>query len=337
MINNNGSWIFISHSSADIEVIRIIRNEFEKYGQNPLAFHLKCLNTDTEENERELFDLIQREIEARDWFVYCESESAKKSKYVQMERDYVKQCKKQFIWLINLDQDIETIKEKVREICCAIQVYIIFSHKDIRIFNFFADELKKNDFSVWSDEDFFASSDWRNSMESQIANVSKRGFTLFICTPNTVLSEGVKAELKTAREFGSTIIAFSFGITLPEEYKEFIDWDKKCFIPTTPKDGDWYLLVDLVKAALSRKIVGAISYQADALNAEALLQEKLNYAGNYHSKEAVFIGASGATDDYIEHYQFPCCGKSVIVGDGPISRFRWDGCCKGNGKTIIKK
>ena len=38
---NGGCWIFLSHSSRDIEKVRIVRNEFEKLGHNPLAFHLK--------------------------------------------------------------------------------------------------------------------------------------------------------------------------------------------------------------------------------------------------------------------------------------------------------
>ena len=61
-MDDKGCWIFISHSSADIKKIRIIRNEFEKYGQNPLAFHLKCLSTDTDAGCIELENLIKREI-----------------------------------------------------------------------------------------------------------------------------------------------------------------------------------------------------------------------------------------------------------------------------------
>lgn len=40
------------------------------------------------------------------------------------------------------------------------------------------------------------------------------------------------------------------------------------------------------------------------------------------------IGNTGAADDYCEIYRFPCCGKTVIVGDGPVSRHRCDGCCR---------
>lgn len=41
---HGGCWIFLSHASKDIDLVRRVRNEFEKYGQNPLAFHLRCLD-----------------------------------------------------------------------------------------------------------------------------------------------------------------------------------------------------------------------------------------------------------------------------------------------------
>ena len=60
-----GCWIFLSHSSRDIEKVRFIRNEFEKYGHNPLAFHLLCLTTDTEEGRRECL-LLRELLHAKD-------------------------------------------------------------------------------------------------------------------------------------------------------------------------------------------------------------------------------------------------------------------------------
>ena len=328
MINNNGSWIFISHSSDDIEKIRIIRNEFEKYGQNPLAFHLRCLNTDTENNKIELYDLIQREIEARDWFVYCESESARKSEFVKMERDYVQKCEKVFIWRINLDDDIEKIKLLVRDICCSIQVYVISSHRDYKLSSPLIQELKKNDFSVWEEgNNMLPGLSLERSMTNSIRDISKRGFTLFICTKETIGNRNILLELEYAIRNNSTIITFVFDVELPEEMRKILPYKNIYVIPAIPKKEDYYLLVDLVKAALQKKIIGAIQFQADTLNAEAKLQEKLNYQRHYHRLEAVFVRNLGATDDYIEVYQFPCCNKNVIVGDGPISRFRCDGCC----------
>lgn len=69
---HGGCWIFLSHASRDIDLVRRVRNEFEKYGQNLLAFHLRCLDEEYPQKE-ELWNLIYREIDAREWFVYCKS------------------------------------------------------------------------------------------------------------------------------------------------------------------------------------------------------------------------------------------------------------------------
>ena len=46
----------------------------------------------------------------------------------------------------------------------------------------------------------------------------------------------------------------------------------------------------------------------------------------WHPEEPELIRNMGAMFDYCELYRFPCCGKTVMTGDGPPSRFRPDGC-----------
>lgn len=70
-MGRGGCYIFLSHSSKDTAMVRKIRNEFELCGQNPIAFHLKCLASCYQGKNEELRNLIYREIDARDWFVYC--------------------------------------------------------------------------------------------------------------------------------------------------------------------------------------------------------------------------------------------------------------------------
>lgn len=43
-MERGGCYIFLSHSSKDIKIVRKIRNEFEFLGHNPIAFHLRCLD-----------------------------------------------------------------------------------------------------------------------------------------------------------------------------------------------------------------------------------------------------------------------------------------------------
>lgn len=98
-------------------------------------------------------------------------------------------------------------------------------------------------------------------------------------------------------------------------------------IPHIHKNEDAHLLGELIEAELKRKIIGPISCQAEAWNKISEINEKLNYEKRFHPQDEIIVGNSGATDDYIEIYEFPCCGKRIVVGDDPISRFRADGCC----------
>lgn len=88
---HSGCWIFLSHASKDIKLVRRVRNEFEKYGQNPLAFHRRCLDEKYPQKEEELWNLIYREIDASEWFVYCKSTESENSDNVLRERQYIEQ------------------------------------------------------------------------------------------------------------------------------------------------------------------------------------------------------------------------------------------------------
>ena len=72
-----GGWVFISHSHKDLGAVRKIRNHLEKLGFEPLMFYLKCLS-----DENEIEELIKREIDERDWFIYADSQSARASRWV---------------------------------------------------------------------------------------------------------------------------------------------------------------------------------------------------------------------------------------------------------------
>lgn len=81
-------WVFLSHSSRDYENVKIVRNYLEENGFSALMFYLKCLEEDDKKDK--IQELIKWEISARNIFVLCNSEVAKKSKWVEWETDYVK-------------------------------------------------------------------------------------------------------------------------------------------------------------------------------------------------------------------------------------------------------
>jgi hypothetical protein len=46
----------------------------------------------------------------------------------------------------------------------------------------------------------------------------------------------------------------------------------------------------------------------------------------WHPQEPQYCRSLGPQEDYCEVYQFPCCGKFVVIGDGKPSQMRDDGC-----------
>ena len=65
--------------------MRLIRNSLEKKGFDPLCFYMQCLT-----DEDEIEGLLKREIDAREWFAFMESQNSMQSAWVQKERDYIR-------------------------------------------------------------------------------------------------------------------------------------------------------------------------------------------------------------------------------------------------------
>lgn len=325
-MKQGGCWIFLSHSSRDIEKVRLIRNEFEKRGQNPLAFHLRCLNTDTPEGKKELDSLIKREIDCREWFIFCESPDAEKSEYVRMEKNYIIDTGKKKIWSIDMGLAEDEIVQKVEEICTQIKVFISYTHTDgFEMSTMLEEELEKLDFDVWNSVcDLKGSVNIFRTIKSEIDKAAKYGFIIILYTEKYKNSLHCMQELRLSIASGAKIIIIGLGdAIIPDELRIY-----HCYqIPHVPKKEDAHLLGELIEAELKRKIIGPISCQAEAWNKISEINEKLNYEKRFHPQDAIMVSNSGATDDYIEIYEFPCCGKRIVVGDGPISRFRADGCC----------
>ena len=61
-MEHGGCYIFLSHASANINIVRRIRTEFESLGQNPIAFHLRYLDENYKGRDEELCNLIYRVI-----------------------------------------------------------------------------------------------------------------------------------------------------------------------------------------------------------------------------------------------------------------------------------
>lgn len=68
------------------------------------------------------------------------------------------------------------------------------------------------------------------------------------------------------------------------------------------------------------------SDQADSENELQALLNTIKECPRWHPKPAEFVRTLGAQEDYVEVYRFPCCGRTVITGNGSVSQYRADGC-----------
>ncbi|MGE0503720.1 MAG: toll/interleukin-1 receptor domain-containing protein [Rhizobiaceae bacterium] len=75
------AWIFVSHASQDLPVVRLVRNYLESKGAAPLLFHLRSLM-----EPQAFWPVIEAELKARNFFLYCDSPAAAASDWVRKER-----------------------------------------------------------------------------------------------------------------------------------------------------------------------------------------------------------------------------------------------------------
>ena len=79
-----------------------------------------------------------------------------------------------------------------------------------------------------------------------------------------------------------------------------------------------------------------LKFSAEVMSLDEELSGLLNFldlGGKWHPQEAISIRNLGPQEDYLEVFQFPCCGKEVLA-DRPPSRFRSDGCA---GSPMVEK
>lgn len=215
---HGGCWIFLSHASKDIELVRRVRNEFEKYRQNPLAFHLRCLDEEYPRKEEELWDLIYRKIDAREWFVYCKSPEAENSDNVLRERQYIERSGKNKIWMLDMTEEWDAIATKIHKICADLEVFISYAHQDHQVAAVLQRVLIDKDYSVWTpDDNMNIGDDCGVQIGNAISRCAEQGFYVLLISENSLKSQFVEKELEYATSQGAWIIPIVIGdIVLPQ-------------------------------------------------------------------------------------------------------------------------
>ncbi len=202
-MEKEGGLIFISHSHQDIEVVRKIRNRFEMLGFEPLMFFLKCLS-----DEDEIEELIKREIDEREWFVYVDSEHARNSKWVQTERAYIEGLAGKKVLVIDTNRDVI---EQTDRIARNLTVFLSYSYADWSLSQMFRKALVDRDYRVLAVEDLHAGDNWKHGARKQINSASKEGFILYLMSKQSAKSLNLQYELEWARKRGGIIIPVLIG------------------------------------------------------------------------------------------------------------------------------
>ena len=174
-----GAWIFVSHSHHDLAQVRQIRNELEQRGHNPLLFFLKCLT----ENDARLPQLIREEIQAREWFILCDSPNTKNSAWVQQEVELIKSMAGKVFETIDLSEPLEGQLYKLVRLSKRATVFLSYGREDREIAKRIRRKLREHDYSVFFDEELSAGADWRASITSAIDAAIARGFVLVLLSP----------------------------------------------------------------------------------------------------------------------------------------------------------
>lgn len=190
------TWIFVSHSSEDLEAVRQVRNYLEAKDASPLLFHLLSLK-----HEEEFWPIIERKILERDFFLLCDSEGATRSEWVQRERAAVERAaaqKPKRRWNIRVDgPDLDLAS--LDAFISSTRVFPSFTHRDRdQVWPYLA-ALQSRGFEVFNElEELKPATDFASEIMKAMADAAARGFILFFITSNSLKSRWVEQEIDYA-------------------------------------------------------------------------------------------------------------------------------------------
>ena len=205
-----GGYCFLSHSHHDFPRVRLIRNALEEAGFSPLCFYLKCL-----EEDNEVMDLIYREIDAREWFIYLDSRNARNSKWVQLERNHIAKCSGKRVFTVDLESG-KTPEEIASALIQGGQVYVSYAHSSWAAAELVTETLKQHDFRVMTDWEVVAGTSFMDQISTMIENAAKTGCVVPLIDRNYLQSAYCFQELALAKSMDAEIVPVLMGISMTD-------------------------------------------------------------------------------------------------------------------------
>lgn len=221
MEQENDTWIFLSHSNKDYDLVKTVRNRLEEHNRRPIMFFLKCLD-----DHAEVWELIKREIDARSRFVLCKSRHTEDPDgWVQKEFNYIKEQSKPYE-VVDLNSP-ELLDGSIKRLVKRSKVYILHSKDNSSFAALLKNELQKNSFEATDWEElcieYFqlpGNADWGLLYDKMIEIYAKDGYVL--CLWSQPLTNSQKTEFeKAARNVGKE----GFIIPFVTDKAAYTDWE----------------------------------------------------------------------------------------------------------------
>ena len=221
------AWIFISHSTRDLAAVRKVRNAIEEKGANPILFFLKQKVPDDL-----LRSFLLREIEARNFFLLCESENASLSPYVQFEVDHVKKLPHVKRNIVNISLPWEAQLAAIEDLLADATAFASYAVADRDAVAPFLQFLADQDFAVFDPiKDLRLGDNWQTAIQRAISESSRSGYLIQFLSRKALQSQFVAAEFNyylQASGGGSAgrhpvLIALEpiAGLTLPPQVAQY--------------------------------------------------------------------------------------------------------------------
>ena len=185
MLHRRGAWIFVSHSLRDFRRVRRVRDALEELGHFPLLFYLRSLADDAEVD-----GLIRREIEARNFFLLCDSDNARSSRWVQGEIKLIKSRPQKLFARVDLDSNWDDQLRVINDVSARMSVFISASSIDRTDSADLAAALEQADYSMLGRSiDLIPGEGIQEQIRKDIDEAMRDGIVLVLLSPESVRRE----------------------------------------------------------------------------------------------------------------------------------------------------
>ena len=194
---SEGAWIFLSHSHKDFDKVRDLRNELEVLKHHPLMFFLKCLDDDSA-----IDALIRKEIEARSWFVLCDSANSRASRWVQEERKIIAGLPAHTYTsaIVDLTAPLAAQLASIHRLTRRASVFLSYALADAQYARQIEASLRADDFGVFSDLQIEAGASWARKIEAALNDAVDQGAVLLLISRASLRSQWQEREIVLALE-----------------------------------------------------------------------------------------------------------------------------------------